>query len=345
MAGAPQSQPLESMRAWLYDSANGALEKNMRLVDDAPLPFHQTLPKDAVLVRVQYSSLNPVDYKLPEMGLLGRALVSIPASPGLDFSGVVTQTGEAVTAYSVGQQVYGRLNPTRHGTLGEYVCASTDGCAALPEGVSLKDASCIGTAGQTAYQCIVPNVKKGDRVFINGGSGGTGTFGIQIAKAAGCYVTTSCSGRNAEFCQSLGADEVIDYTKEDVTDILKKKGQVYQLVVDNVGSEPPNLYETSDHFLLPEGKYVQIGGKMSLADIRVMVSRMLWPSFLGGGKRKWEFLVTKNDHGHLEQIGEWMKDGKVKAPIEDEFRYDDVPKAFEKLKTGRTKGKIVVSSK
>lgn len=197
------TQTPETMRAWMYDTASGGLEKTIKLVEDAALPFHQTLPKDAILVKVRYSSLNPADYKIPELGILGRALISPPASPGLDFSGTVAQTGDAIDTFSVGQQVYGRVEPNKHGTLGEYVCASIDGCAMLPEGVSLEDASCIGTAAQTPYQCIVPNVKEGDKVFINGGSGGTGTFGIQIAKAVGCHVTASCSGKNAELVRTF----------------------------------------------------------------------------------------------------------------------------------------------
>ncbi|KAI1772141.1 reticulon-4-interacting protein 1, mitochondrial precursor [Hypoxylon cercidicola] len=336
------TQTPKAMRAWMYDSVSGGLEKSIKLVEGAALPFHQTLPKDAVLVKVHYSALNPGDYKMAELGMLGRVLITTPASPGLDFSGVVAQTGEAINTFSVGQRVYGRVEPNRYGTLGEYVCASVAGCAALPEGVSLKEASCIGTAGLTAYQCIVPNVKEGDKIFINGGSGGTGTFGIQIAKAVGCHVTTSCSGKNVELCRSLGADEIIDYTQENVSEVLKKKGQVYQLVVDNTGS-PSDLYKAADHFLLPKGKFVQIGGPMSLAGIKTTASRALLPSFLGGGKRKWEYLLTKKNHEHLEQIGTWVKEGKVKAVIDDVFRYEDVPKAFEKLKLGRATGKIVIS--
>ncbi|KAI1415127.1 reticulon-4-interacting protein 1, mitochondrial precursor [Hypoxylon sp. FL1857] len=332
----------KSMRAWVYTSAHGGLDKSIKLVNDASPPFLQQLPKDGILVKVQCVSLNPADYKLPELGIVARAIVPTPASPGLDFSGVVAKTGNAVTGFHAGDKVYGRVGLNRHGTLGEYVCAQADGCAIVPEGVSLEDASCIGTAGQTAYQCIVPNVKEGDKVFINGGSGGTGTFGIQIAKAVGCHVTTSCSGGNAELCRSLGADEIIDYTKENVSEVLKAKGQVYQLVVDNVGSAPADLYKAADHFLLPEGKFVQIGGEMTLGDLKTAVSRQFLPPFLGGGKRKWEYLVTKNSHDHLEQIGKWVKEGKVKAVIDEVFQYDEIPKAIEKLKKKRTKGKIVV---
>ncbi|KAI0137776.1 reticulon-4-interacting protein 1, mitochondrial precursor [Hypoxylon sp. NC0597] len=332
----------KSMRAWIYTSTHGGLDKNIKLVDDASPPFLQQLPKDGILVRVRCSSLNPADHKFPELGIVARAIVPTPASPGLDFSGVVARTGDAVNDFHAGDKVYGRVGLNRYGTLGEYVCVQAKDCAIVPEGVSLEDASCIGTVGQTAYQCIVPNVKEGDKVFINGGSGGTGTFGIQIAKAVGCHVTTSCSGGNVELCRSLGADEIIDYTKENVSEVLKAKGQVYQLVVGNIGSAPSDLYKAADHFLLPEGKFVQIGGEVTLSDLKTTASRQFLPSFLGGGKRKWEYLVIKNSHDHLEQVGKWVKEGKVKVVIDEVFQYEDVPKAIEKLKRGHLKGKIVV---
>ncbi|KAI8957600.1 reticulon-4-interacting protein 1, mitochondrial precursor [Daldinia sp. FL1419] len=331
----------QAMKAWVYSSTRGGIEKNIQLVEDAPLPFHQSLPNDGILVKVHYTSLNPADYKFPEIGLAIRALIPTPATPCMDFSGVVAQTGDAVDAVHVGDKVFGRISPNKHGALGEYVCAQIDGCAVVPEGVSLEDASCIGTAAQTAYQCIVPNVKEGDKVFINGGSGGTGTFGIQIAKAVGCHVTASCSGKNAELCRSLGADEVIDYTKENVSEVLKAKGLVYQLVVDNVGT-PSNLHKVADHFLLPEGKFVQIGGQFSVTDLTTIVSRQFLPSFLGGGRRKWEYLITKNTHADLDQIAKWMKEGKVKSVVDELFQYEDAPKAFEKLRQGRARGKIVI---
>ncbi|KAI0105976.1 reticulon-4-interacting protein 1, mitochondrial precursor [Daldinia grandis] len=336
----PPTTP-QTMKAWVYASTSGGIEKNMQLLASAPLPIHPPLPPDAILVKVHYSALNPADYKFPELGLPMRALIPTPASPGMDFSGVVAQVGSDITTFRPGDPVFGRNPPGKHGSLGEYVSARPDGCAAVPEGVSLADASCIGTAAQTAYQCIVPNVKAGDKVFVNGGSGGTGTFGIQIAKAVGCHVTASCSGKNAELCRSLGADHIIDYTTQDVSQVLKAEGQVYQLVVDNVGT-PADLHKVADHFLRPDGKFVQIGGEFSLANVTTIMSRQFLPSFLGGGKRKWEYLITKNAHADLEHIARWMSEGKVKAIIDEVFQYEDAPKAFEKLRKGRTKGKIVI---
>ncbi|KAI1496978.1 hypothetical protein F5X99DRAFT_398378 [Biscogniauxia marginata] len=220
----------------------------------------------------------------------------------------------------------------------------------------MEEASCIGTAGLTAYQSIAPYVRPGagDRVFINGGSGGTGTFGIQVAKALGCHVTASCSGPNVALCRSLGADAVIDYTREDVCAVLASSSsssssdpgsgaRAFRLVVDNVGVSPPDLYSAADRFLDPEeGRFVQVGGEPTLAGLRVAASRALLPAFLGGGRRRWEFIVTRNDAEDLAQLGRWVREGKLKPVVDEVFGFEDVPKAFEKLKTKRARGKIVV---
>jgi len=184
-------------------------------------------------------------------------------------------------------------------------------------------------------------VKSGDRVFINGGSGGTGVFGIQIAKAVGCHVTASCSTGNVELCKGLGADEVIDYRKVDVTKALTEGGTKFALVVDNVGS-PADLYRQCHHFLKLEGKFVQVGMPVSVGSVVGLASRFVLPGFLGGGKRKFELMQVKNKAKDFEQLAKWMKDGKVKAVIEETYGFQDAVKAYEKSRSGRTKGKIVV---
>ncbi len=208
------------MKAWQFASASPTVEKNLKLNTSAPLPAGSTsLPADRILVQVLAVSLNPVDHKLPEIPLLGRLITGSPATPSIDYAGRVVATGPiskkvSSTDLKLGQLVFGRLDrPTKFGTLAEYTIAPRAGCAPIPSGVSVMDATCAATAALTAYQSIIPKIKgaAGKRVFINGGSGGTGTFGIQIAKAAGCHVTTSCSGANVGLCESLGADTVIDY--------------------------------------------------------------------------------------------------------------------------------------
>ncbi|KAL0931111.1 zinc-dependent acohol dehydrogenase (reticulon-4-interacting protein 1) [Colletotrichum truncatum] len=336
------------MQAWLYDSVAGGLEARMRLVADAPLP--PALGPEDILVKVHAMSPNPADYKFPEgLGLLWRLAVSLPATPGTDFSGTITGLGDAIRdagEFTVGQPVYGWASPARrHGSLGEYVVATRDGCAPVPSpagALTLDSAACLGVAAQTAYQAINPHVAPGDWVFINGGSGGVGTFAIQIARTLGCRVVASCSGRNAELCRSLGADEVLDYTEVDVSEALKAKGPKFKLALDNVGREPPDLYKAADEYLLPAGRFVQVGAGLTLRDMMSTAGRALRPSRLGGGSRKWQFMGMQTKHADLVTLGRWAADGDIRAVVSETYKFEDAPKAYEKLRTGRTTGCLVV---
>lgn len=338
-----------TMKAWQYSLTAGGLQRNLKLNTSAALPSNAiSLPADKTLVQVITATLNPVDYKLAEIPLVGRLLTGQPACPGIDYAGRVVATGSNSKKVSTqdlnpGQLVFGRLEPpAKFGTLAEYIVASRAGCVPIPEGVSPDDAACIGTAGQTAYQCIVPNVEPGQRIFINGGSGGTGSFGIQFAKAKGCSVVTSCSTANVELCKNLGADEVVDYKKQDLVAELTRLGK-FDLVVDNVG-KPVDLFWQAHHFLKEGAKWVQVGAGFGLGDIWALMSRKMWPKFLGGGATEFEFLRVANNYDQAKQIGQWMQEGKVKAVTDEVFGMEDKGpiKAFERLKTGRAKGKVVV---
>lgn len=344
--------PAKAMRAWLYSNATGGLHKNLTLSSTAAHPRPQSPPslsKDELLVRVRAAGLNPIDYRIPELPFsMSRAMISVPASPAMDFAGTVVAHGAGVEfPVKAGDSVFGRLDPGRFGALGQYVVARSSGCAGIPAGVSLEHASAVGSVGLAAFASIVPYVPKDlsasapFRVFINGGSGGTGTIGIQIAKLLGAHVTASCSARNVELCRDLGADEVLDYTQGDLVGALKAKGQVFDLVVDNVGS-PSDLYSACGEFVVPDGQFVQVGMGMSMADMKLMTSRMLLPSFLGGGSRKFSLAVAKNKHEDLARLGEWIAAGKIKVVVDEVFEFENAPKAYEKLKTGRARGKIIV---
>jgi NADPH:quinone reductase-like Zn-dependent oxidoreductase len=188
---------------------------------------------------------------------------------------------------------------------------------------------------------IAPNVKPGDKILLNGGSGGTSTFGIQIAKALGCYVTVTCSPGKADLCRSLGADEIIDYTSTDISQALRAKGQVFSLAVDNVGA-PEDLYQAANDFLLPEGKFVQVGAPVSLHAAKTVASRLLLLSFLGGEKRKYEMYNLKHSPEDLKKLGQWIAERKIKVVVEETYELEELPGAFERLKQGRNAGKLVV---
>lgn len=230
-------------------------------------------------------ALNPVDYKPAEIPLISF-LIPKPATPSIDFAGPIV-TPATGSPLKPGQLVFGMAgtNPLAGGALAEFALTEKEITVALPDGVDLVDAATIGVAGLTAYQSIVPNVKKGDHIFINGGSGGTGVFGIQIAKAVGCYVTATCSSANIELCKSLGADEVVDYRKQTVVEALKASGRKFDHVVDNVGADQ-KLYWRCHEYTTPHAVYVMVGGTPSLGYAVSMSKMRLWPGFLGGGKRK-----------------------------------------------------------
>lgn len=326
------------MRAWQFSSTAGGIENNLNINASAKLPRRKP---DQHLVQVIAASLNPVDYKPAEIPLVTRLLLA-PSTPGLDFAGriVVPASGSSLQP---GQLVFGQASSHMlGGALAEYAIAKPECVAPLPESVSPKHGASICIAGLSAYQTIVPYVKDGSSIFINGGSGGTGCYGIQIAKAKGCYVTTTCSTANIELCKSLGADEVIDYKTQNVVDALKASGRKYDHVVDNVGADP-NLFWKCHEYTKPSAVYVGVGAQVSFRAFFDMAKMRLWPGFLGGAKRKNVGFMMNPKAEELAQIGEWMARGEVKAVIDSELPFEDAPEAFRRLKTGRTKGKIVVS--
>lgn len=332
------------MKAWQYNTTKGGIEKNLFINPSAAIP--KTTKPDQHVVQILSVSLNPVDYKPADAPLVDRYAIKKPASPGIDFVGRIV-TPAADSPLKPGQMVFGLcgLSDFAGGALAEYNVAEKKCTVPVPAGVDPEHAATIGIAGVTAYQSILTTggAKPGDRVFLNGGSGGVGTFGIQIAKASGLHVTTSCSTRNVELCRSLGADEVIDYTKGSVLKKLQTLAadkQKFDLVVDNVGSDM-TLYWQAHTYTKPSALYVNIAGEPSLKYLFTVLKSQM-PSFLGGPKRKMPLLMYQRKYEDYEQIAKWMQEGKVKAIVDRKFAFADAPAAFERSKTGRTVGKILI---
>ncbi|OAQ67705.1 alcohol dehydrogenase superfamily, zinc-type [Pochonia chlamydosporia 170] len=332
---------MADMKAWQL-AHPGEVQTTLKL-NTVPRPSAQSLKAQDILIRVISTAINPADYKVPAMGFAARAIIAFPKTPAMDLSGEVVAVGAGVTDILVGDHVMARVSPLkRPGALSEYLIAHRDGYAKLSRDVDLDVAAAVGTAGLTAYQTIKPYVKPGDKIFINGGSGGVGTFGIQIAKLLGCHVTVSCSTGKAELCRSLGADEIIDYKKTDVVDELTKLGRVFSLIVDNVGYDPPNLYPKTGHVLLPEGVFVVVAAGKHAGHAATAVGNLIRPSFLGGGKNKMVMYLTANNHDDWNALAGWLNEGKVTAVIEKTFEFGDALKAFEHLQGGSTGGKVVI---
>lgn len=339
-------------RAWQYGAIHDTMQDSLTINDAAPLPgvaSASSLGRGQVVVEVISAAINPVDYKLCETPVVGRLLIPRPATPGLDLCGRVVASASPDLAE--GQLVFGGL-PTAAGargmgTLRKYCVLPASGLTPLPEGVDPDHAAAVGTAGTSAYLSLMPEtLQPGAKVFVNGGSGGVGTWTIQLAKAMGAaHVVATCSTRNVDLCRQLGADEVVDYRSVNVIDdYLKTKTREFDLVIDNVGDNAPPLYDASAHALKPGGTFVQVGvgAAMSPGSMAAMFKRQLWPpSFLGGGP---EFYLVRMDNNSkmLKPIGQWMTEGKIKAVIDRAYAWDEVPEAYRHLRGGHARGKIVV---
>ncbi|ORY84993.1 hypothetical protein BCR37DRAFT_345292 [Protomyces lactucae-debilis] len=340
----------ETVLAWQAHAASGGIEMHLTL-DEIPTLADKPIDKDELLIQVYSASINPVDYKLLEVPIAGKLAVGFPSTPGLDFLGKVIKSGTLVDSVRNGQLVFGRLpKPSVHGSLGEQMIAPVSACCPVPDSdvksedrARLDQYAAFGTAGLTAYQCIAPFTKKGDRIFINGGSGGTGSYGIQIARNLGLHITVSCSSKNAEFCKQLGAEEVLAYDQCDILTSLRERAAQFgefDHVVDNIGS-PRDLYKASSSFLKESGHFVQVGVEQNIQATLNLASRKLLPSFLGGGTRKFHFLFTENKLEDFRQCATWISEGKLEVNLTT-FKRSEAVEAFNQLKSRRTQGKIIV---
>jgi NADPH:quinone reductase-like Zn-dependent oxidoreductase len=349
MSPPTQSIPTH-ITSWDYARTDGGLHTNLRLTTTPfPTALLQRKPTYS-LVRVHSAALNPADYGLQE--LLPTWLLDLitpkPATPGLDYA------GEIVGGSRDGARVWGSLGfPLQHGTLGQYVLAPVAGMGELPLGLSFDEGAAMGVGALAAYASIVPYVTRGrgERVFINGGSGGVGTYSIQIAKLMGCYVVVSCSGRNVELCRGLGADEVVDYSGLPGADVGshlarlvgERKMERFDLVVDNVGHDPL-LHSKSQGFVKGGGLFMLLAAMFGNWSGRLsMLDSWLRPSWLGGVPIRWKHIVAQPEEKVVSEIGTWVTEGKLKVVIDRTFAFDVVPKAYEYLKTGRARGRVVVS--
>lgn len=291
---------------------------------------------DEVLVRVHASSVNPVQW----YGMTGLFIARIgggfikPKDPrlGSDYAGVVETVGRNVKEYKPGDKVFGG----RHGAFAEYVCVR-ENIAPKPVNTTFEEAGGAATAAITALQGLRDHgkLKAGQKVLINGASGGVGTFAVQIAKALGAEVTAVCSTGNITLIRSLGADHVIDYTREDFT----RNGEQYDLLLDIAGSRSWREYK---RVLKPQGILVIIGGPKSNRIIGPLshIIQLRVASFRAS--QKTVFFVANFNRKDFMTLKEMFERGQIKTVVERVYPMDRICEAMRYLGTGHAKGKIVV---
>ena len=297
------------------------------------------VPTDArgVLVKVHASSVNPADYYQMSapfmMRLLMRGGLTKPKDPrlGTDVAGVVEAVGKTVTQFKPGDEVFG----VAPGSYAEYATAREDRLALKPATSSFEEAGAVGIAGFTALQALRDkgNIRSGQKVLINGAGGGVGTFAVQIAKSFGAEVTAVTSTKNLDLVRSLGADLVIDYTKEDFT----KNGQRYDLICDIAATGSIGSYKRA---LNPNGTVVVVGFRNKI------IARLIYFAIVGRlipkGGRKLRFFIAKSNQKDMITLKELIETGKLKPVIDKRYPLNETAQAMRDLKAGQAQGKIII---
>jgi NADPH:quinone reductase-like Zn-dependent oxidoreductase len=305
---------------------------DLREVDE-PVP-----EDDQVLVRVCASSVNPVEW----YGVTGPYFARIgagfrkPKDPrlGADLAGVIEAVGGEVEDFAPGDEVFG----SGSGAWAEYAVARATRIALKPANVSFEEAAAVPIAGLTALQALRDHgqVQPGEKVLINGASGGVGTFAVQLAKAFGAEVTAVCSTRNVEQARALGADRVVDYTKEDFTNL----GIRHDLMVDIAGSRS---FLACRRALTPDARFVLVGGKMTyrgLGPLPHIAGTIIKSRFRS---QKTTFFVAKITTEHLSLMRELIEGGKVRPVIDRTYPLSEACDALAYLGEGHARGKVVIS--
>ena len=295
---------------------------------------------DQVLVKVHAAAVNPLDFHYMRGSPYIMRMDSGIGTPknarlGVDFAGTVEAVGKNVTRFHPGDEVFGG----RNGAFGEYVTVREDRNIVLkPANVTFEQAASVPIAAITALQALRDKgkIQTGQKVLINGASGGVGTFAVQIAKSFGAEVTGVCSTKNLDMVRKIGADHVVDYTKEDVT----QGQQRYDLIVDTVGTHSLLDYR---RVMSPKGIYVMVGGSNDNWLVGLL-GTVAWSKILSSFvDQKFGLMLAELNPEDLKLIGDLMQSGKVTPVIDKTYSLKDVPEALRYLEQGHARGKVVIS--
>jgi NADPH:quinone reductase-like Zn-dependent oxidoreductase len=298
------------------------------------------IPQDnQVLVKIHASSVNFGNLVLlkgqPFLARFAFGLLKPKYNiPGGDIAGVVEAVGKEVKQFKPGDEVFGDLSGCGWGGFAENVSVPEKALALKPSNLSFEEAAAVPMAGVTALQGLRDKgkIQSGQKVLINGASGGVGTFAVQIAKSFGAEVTGVCSTRNLEILQSIGADHAIDYTKEKFTE----NNQSYDLILGVNGHQPISDYKRA---LNPNGTFVHVGG----SEAQMFQAMVLGPWISMTGTKKMGTFLQRANQQDLNEIKELVETGKVKPVIDRSYKLNEVRDAFRYFEEGHAQGKVVIT--
>jgi NADPH:quinone reductase-like Zn-dependent oxidoreductase len=312
---------------------------------DIPRP---ALKPDEMLIQVHAVGLNPIDTMIPKGTFKPMLKFQLPATLGSDLAGVVVEVGNRVTRFKPGDAVFASLFDLGTGALAEFTVVPESAAALKPSNLDFVQAASIPMVGLTSWQALKERaiLKPGQKVFIPAGSGGIGTFAIQLAKHLGAKVGTTTSTGNVELVKGLGADEVIDYKKQEFEEVLRN----YDVVLGTVRGD---TIEKSLRILKPGSNVVSLVGPPDTAFARARGMNFFMKFVLGLLSRKiirharkrgveYSFLFVHSDGRQLAEIGELLQAGRIRPVIDKLFPFDQAREALAYLEMGRAKGKVVV---
>jgi len=320
-------------------------KKGSRRMGEMPDP---QLQEDDVLVQVHAAGVNPLDSKIAHGEFKLILPYRLPLILGNDFAGVVVRVGSRVRRFEPGDEVYARPDADRIGAFAQFIAIREDSLAIKPKDLTMEEAASIPLVGLTAWQALIEkaNLKQGQKVLIHAGSGGVGTFAIQLAKHVGAIVATTTSAANLDWVKALGADIVIDYTKDDFATILRD----YDVVLNSLGGD---VLEKSLQVLGPGGKLISISGppdpdfarELGSPWILRQVMRLLSYRIRKKAKRygvSYSFLFMKASGDQLREIGRLIDSRVIRAVVDRVFPFESTDEALAYVESGRAKGKVVV---
>lgn len=312
---------------------------------DVPRP---SIRPDEILVEVHAAGLNPIDNMIPKGTFKPILKFELPATTGSDVAGVVVETGTAVKRFKVGDAVFASLFDLGRGTLADFVAIPERFAALKPASLDFVQAASVPMVGLTSLQAFRERagLKPGQKVFIPAGSGGIGTFAIQLAKHLGAKVGTTTSTGNVELVKSLGADEVVDYKRQDFETVLRG----YDMVLGTIRGDG---IEKSFQILKSQSTIVSLVGPIDAAFARARRLNAVIRFILSLISRKitrlarkqdirYSFLFVRPDGQQLAEIGSIIDGGSIRPVIDKVFPFDQAREALAYLDTGRAKGKVVV---
>ncbi len=301
---------------------------------EKPLPMDHQL-----LIKVHAASVNTLDLAL-RGPLLARIITGgllKPKDPrlGVDLAGRVEAVGSDVTQFRPGDEVFGR----GRGAFAEYACAREEAVVLKPAAMTFEAAAAVPVAALAALQGLRDRgrIQPGQKVLVHGASGGVGTFAVQIAKSFGAEITAVCSTRNVDMVRSLGADQVIDYTREDFT----RNRQQYDLILAVNGYHPISAYR---HALRPGGVYVMVGASKAHLYRALLQAMLLGPLISRIGGQTMSFMLTKPNQKDLAFVKELLEDGKVVPVIDRRYPLRETAEALRYLEEGHARGKVVITT-